>query len=46
MRLFVAFLLLVGQAFAFTLPHKVDEPFGGLLQTLVENPLPFVSVAL
>ena len=46
MRLFVVFLLLVGQAFAFTLPHKVDEPFGGLLQTLVENPLPFVSVAL
>ena len=35
MRLFVVFLLLVGQAFTFTLPHKVDEPFGGLLQTLV-----------
>ena len=35
MRLVVVFLLLVGQAFAFTLPHKVDEPFGGLLQTLV-----------
>merc|ERR1712037_12002 len=34
MRLMVVFLLLVGQAFAFTLPRKVDEPFGGLLQTL------------
>ena len=41
MRLMVVFLLLVGQAFAFTLPRKVDEPFGGLLQTLVQHHLEY-----
>ena len=41
MRLVAVLLLLAGHSVSsFTLPRQVDEPFGGLLQTLVQYPLP------
>ena len=36
-----AIMVFIGhQAAAFTLPRKVDEPFGGLLHTMVNIVLP------
>ena len=41
MILVAVLLLLAGHSVSsFTLPRQVDEPFGGLLQTLVQYPLP------